>query len=269
MPKIHINDVDLYYQSAGAGEPVFFLHGLGGCSSDWDLQIPDVAKSHRTIAMDVRGHGRSSQPPGPYSVRQFADDAIALLRSLQMEPAHVVGLSMGGMIAFEMAVDSPQSVRSLTILNSGPEMILRTLQEQQIIEARYKIVREMGMLVMAKMIAEPLFPKTEQIEVRQRFEHEIASNDPRAYLDSLSAINGWSVMDRIGNIQCPVLIVASDQDYTPLEWKRAYAAKISGARVAVLGDSRHAGNLDQPEKFNRVLLEFLGQCYGKLGPVPG
>ncbi|HWZ30489.1 MAG TPA: alpha/beta hydrolase [Bryobacteraceae bacterium] len=263
MATVRINDVDLYYESAGEGAPVLLLHGLGSSTRDWEYQIPPLAQSHRVIAMDVRGHGRSAKPPGPYSVKQFASDAVALLRALDATPAHVVGLSMGGMIAFQMAVDSPETVRSLTIINSGPAMILRTVSQKLLIQSRYAVVRIFGMRALARMVAGPLFPQPEQAELRKKFEDRVAENDPKAYLASLSAINGWSVAERIGNISCPVLIVASDHDYTPVAWKRAYAAQIPGARVAVLEDSRHAGPLDQPDQFNRVVLEFLGAAVPK------
>jgi 3-oxoadipate enol-lactonase len=269
MASVRVNGIDVYYESTGDGPAVLLLHGLGSSTEDWGYQIPALAGSHRVIVMDVRGHGRSSKPAGPYSVKQFAEDAVGVLRALDAAPAHVVGLSMGGMIAFQMALDSSSAVRSLTIVNSGPAMIMRTLRQKILIQSRYAIVKIFGMRKLARMVAGPLFPKPEQAGLLKKFEDHVAANDPRAYLDSLSAINGWSVAERIGKIACPVLIVASDHDYTPVEWKRAYAAQIPGARVAVLQDSRHAGTLDQPEQFNRILLEFLEHMGGgPPGPRP-
>lgn len=257
MPTIPIHGIDLFYESTGEGEPVLLLHGLGSSTLDWDRQIPEFSKSHRVIAMDVRGHGRSGKPEGPYTMKQFAADATALLAALDAAPAHVVGLSMGGMIAFQMAVDAPQAVRSLTIVNSGPEMNPLTPEQRAGFDARYSLVRTQGMAALAKLIAAPLFPKPEQGALRQRFEDEVAANDPDAYLASLGAIDGWSVADRIGGIRCPVLVISSDQDYTPVEWKRYYASQIPDARVAVLEDSRHVAPLDQAERFNRAVTEFL------------
>jgi 3-oxoadipate enol-lactonase len=257
MPQIRVNGVDLYYETAGEGPPVLFLHGLGSSIRDWENQIPEFGRSYRVIALDMRGHGRSSKPAGPYSVAQFAADAIELLRTLHATPSHIVGLSMGGMIAFQMAVDSPAAVRSLVIANSGPAMILRTLRERLLIRSRFAVVNLLGMRALAKMVATPLFPKPEQAGMRATFTNRLAENDPTAYLEALRAIIGWSVADRIGQIRCPVLFVASDQDYTPIEWKRQYASKIAGARVEVLEDSRHMGPVDQAVQFNRKVLEFL------------
>jgi 3-oxoadipate enol-lactonase len=257
VPTIRVNDIDLYYETAGEGPPVLLIHGLGSSTRDWEYQVGELARGYRVIAFDVRGHGRSDKPPGPYSVAQFAGDAVALLRALEAAPAHVVGLSMGGMIAFQMAVDAPQAVRSLTIVNSGPAMILRTFAQRAMIRVRFAVVRVWGMRALGRMIAQPLFPRPEQEKLRRRFMDSIAANDPRAYLDSLRALIGWSVEERIGGISCPVLIVSSDQDYTPVDWKRQYAARIPGARVVVVKNSRHVTPMDQPAELNRLVGEFL------------
>jgi len=257
MPAVHLNGIEVFYEDVGRGQPILLLHGLGSSTRDWEYQVPDLAQPYRVISMDVRGHGRSGRPPGPYSVAQFAQDAVSLLRTLDAAPAHVVGLSMGGMIAFQMAVDNPEAVRSLTIINSGPAMILQGAQKATI-ALRFAIVRLFGMKVMGGMIARKVLPQPDQTELQRKMIARMAENDPRAYLDAVRAINGWSVEARIGGIRCPVLIVASDQDYTPVAWKRQYAAKIPGARVEILKDSRHVAPFDQPQQLNRMLLQFLG-----------
>jgi 3-oxoadipate enol-lactonase len=259
VPTFRANDVELYYETEGEGPPVLLLHGLGSSARDWDQQIPELARSYRVIALDVRGHGRSSKPPGPYSVSQFAQDATSLLCRLNAAPAHIVGLSMGGMIAFQMAVDSPQVVRSLVIINSGPSMIFRKWSQRLFIRSRFAIVRLFGMRTLGKMVAQPVFPDPGQQALRDRFQEAIAANDPRAYLASLRALIGWSVEERICRIQCPVLVISSDQDYTPVDFKRAYAAKIPGAAIAVIQNSRHVAPLDQPAELNRQLLDFLAR----------
>lgn len=260
MPVIGVDATDLYYEEAGSGPPVLLIHGLGSSTRDWEYQVPALAQEYRVITFDVRGHGRSGKPPGPYGVPLFARDAVALLRALNAAPAHVVGLSMGGMIAFQMAVDAPECVNSLVIANSGPSMILQKLSQRAMIRFRFAVVRLFGMKALGRMVATPVFPKPGQEALRRRFIDRLASNDPRCYLDSLRGIIGWSVAGRTADISCPVLVIASDQDYTPVQWKREYAAAIPGAEVAVLEDSRHVAPLDQPDRFNRAVLEFLAKC---------
>ena len=105
MPTIHINDIDMYYESRGEGESLLLIHGLGSSTRNWELQVRYFANRYQVITCDVRGHGRTSKPPGPYSIRGFAEDVSGLLQALGIPAAHVVGISMGGMIAVAKAID--------------------------------------------------------------------------------------------------------------------------------------------------------------------
>src|SRR5215218_7951709 len=130
MPMITLNGLDVFYETRGSGDPVLLVHGLGSSTEDWEPQVDALAREFTVVAYDVRGHGRTGKPGGRYTVSQFADDAAALIAALGLGPVHVIGLSMGGMIAFQLAADHPALVRSLVIVNSGPEMVLRTLREK-------------------------------------------------------------------------------------------------------------------------------------------
>ena len=261
MPRrtIRVNDVDLAYDIAGQGEPVLLIHGLGSGRHDWDTQMAELSTRYRVITYDVRGHGDSGKPRGPYSMVQLAEDAAALIRELALPPVHVVGLSLGGMIAFQLAVDDPELVRSLTIINSGPEVIPRTFRERLTLGTRLVLTRLLGPARLAKLLARRLFPKPEQDMLRRAFIQRMAQNDRRAYLATTRAILGWSVSDRIGQIACPVLVVAAERDYTPIAYKRAYLAKLRKARLEVIMDSGHATPWDQPRALNARLLAFLAE----------
>jgi 3-oxoadipate enol-lactonase len=258
MPKVQVADGEIHYEEVGAGEPMLLLHGLGSCLEDWELQIPVFAREHRVISMDLRGHGTSLKPSGPYSMAQLARDARAVLEATRTGPVHVVGLSLGGMVAFQLAVDAPELVRSLVIVNSAPEVIARTLNERLMLLTRRVLFAVLGLKGLAGRIAQMNFPRPDQADLRQKLVDRLVANDPVAYAATMKAIVGWSVADRIGNIRCPTLIISADHDYTPVSHKEAYAAKIPGARVAVIANSRHVSPIDQPEELNRLVLEFLG-----------
>lgn len=262
MATFHSNGVDLYYESCGAGEPLLLLHGLGSSTRDWEMQVGQFTQHYRVIACDMRGHGRSSKPPGPYSMRTFAQDTAALLTALGTVPAHVVGLSMGGMIAFELALHFPEILKSLTVVNSYPEMRVETPAEYFQMWQRFLILDLLGMRKMGEVLSKRLFIKPGQAELRRMFVERWAENDKQAYKASLRAILGWDVEGRLGEIRCPVLVIASDGDYMPLEDKRNYVAKIPNARLAVIEDARHAVTVEKPEQFNRVLDEFLSSLHG-------
>ena len=119
----------IYYEDVGRGEPLILIHGLGSSTQDWEYQIPELQKYFRVIAIDVRGHGRSGKPVETYSIQTFANDIKALIKHLELDKPHIVGISMGGMIAFQLAVDHPELLGSLTIVNSAPEVKAHNLKQ--------------------------------------------------------------------------------------------------------------------------------------------
>jgi len=258
MPKLHVAGIDLYCEVAGTGEALLLIHGLGGSSRDWELQIPDFSARYKVIAVDLRGHGRSDKPAGLYSIPLFAADTVGLMRELNISPAHVVGLSLGGMVAFQMAVSWPDCVSSLVIVNAGPAFTIRSWRERFMLLQRQMVVRLLGMKGIGRYLGRRLFPKPEQERLRARLLERFAQNDPRAYRAALRAMtSGWTVEDKLEEIRCPTLVIAADGDYTPVAWKAAYVAKLSAGQLRVIQDSRHATPVDQPEKFNKAVLTFI------------
>ena len=257
MPILHLDDVDLYYELVGEGQPVLFIHGLGSSSRDWEKQIEFFASRYRLITVDIRGHGNSSKPPGPYSMLLFAQDVVALLETLGVGPVHVVGISMGGLIGFQMAVSWPEKVKSLVVVNCGPELVVRNFKDRVQVWQRLLIVRLLGMRKMGEVLGHRLFPEPEQEELREMLVERWAENDKRAYYKAMRALVGWSVADHIGRLRCPTLVIASDQDYTPVAAKQEYVARMPRAKLVVIGNARHAVTVERPEEFNAALDEFL------------
>jgi len=257
MPKIQSNGINLYYEIHGEGQPLLFIHGLGSSVRDWEFQVTEFSKSYKVVTLDLRGHGQSDKPAGPYSMAMFAADVTGLLRGLGIDRAHVVGLSLGGGVAFQLAVDAPSMLKSLTIVNSTPELIVRTFKDRLMVWQRIAIVKLLGMKKMGEVLSKRLFIKPEQEDIRKIFVERWAENDQRAYLNAMRALVGWSVAARIGSIRCPTLVIAADGDYSPLSAKEAYAAQIPGARLVVIPDSRHATPVEHPQEFNLALQKFL------------
>lgn len=257
MARIEVNGIGIEYDIHGTGPALLLIHGLGSCKEDWEAQREPFAQGYRVISFDMRGHGASDKPAGHYSIAQFAADAAGLLRALGIDTAHVVGISLGGAVAFQLALDHPELVKTLTIVNSGPDATVRTFKEKLAVWMRRYVVRRKGMAKLASLIGPHLFPRPEHRAVRERFIERTARNDPLAYLQAFDALIGWNVAERVGAIACPVLAIAADQDYTPLSMKEAYVARIPGARLAVVADARHALPMEKPEQFNTVLKNFL------------
>lgn len=250
-------NLSLYYEIHGSGQPVLLIHGLGSSGLDWENQIPALSPHYQVITVDVRGHGRSAKPPGPYSIPMFTQDILELIQHLQIEALHLVGLSMGGMISFQMMVDKPEIVKSAVILNSGPALKVRTFKERMAVWTRKFLMRALGLSTLAKVLSKRLFPEPDQQPLRDLLVSRWVTNDPKAYYQAFLALIGWGVEDRIGQIRCPVLVLTADMDYTPVSFKEAYAAQMPNAKVQVLKNSRHASTFDQPEQVNQALLAFL------------
>ena len=257
MPYFTHQDCQLHYEEYGQGEPLLLVHGLGSSIRDWEYQIPVLSQHYRVIALDVRGHGQSDKPRQRYRIATFAADVAALIEHLGLSQVHLIGISMGGMIGFQLGVDRPELLQSLTIVNSGPEVKPHSLRDCVEIGKRWLLSRLLSLDTIAKALGKLLFPKPEQADLRRKIEQRWPENDKRAYLASLDAIIGWGVRERLARISCPTLVITADRDYTPVSLKEAYVRELPDARLVVIEDSRHATPLDQPERFNQTLLEFI------------
>lgn len=250
-------DCTLHYEEYGHGAPLVLIHGLGSSTCDWEKQIPVLCAHYRLIVMDVRGHGRSDKPAQRYSIEGFSADLLALIEHLGLGPVHLVGWSMGGMIGFQLAVDEPAWVKSLCIVNSAPQVKVRSPDDYWQWFKRWSLMRILSLETIGKALGAKLFPKPEQTALRLEMARRWAKNDKRAYLASFDAIVGWGVQERLSQVACPTLVICADHDYTPVAQKEAYVQLLPDARLVVIADSRHATPLDQPERFNQTLLQFL------------
>jgi 3-oxoadipate enol-lactonase len=257
MPEAFVNGITLHYTDDGEGDVVLLIHGLGSSSADWELQLPVLTSRYRVIAVDLRGHGESSKPAGPYSLAMFAGDAAALIEALDIGPCHVVGLSLGGMTTLELAATRPELVKSGVVVNSGPDFIPRTLKERAMVWQRLTLVRTVGLSKLGRIVADRTLPDEDQAELRERVAAVLADNDKAAYVASMKAIVGWSVVDRLGQITSPMLIVASELDYTPVASKQPIVDSALDARLVVVSGARHLLPVEKPDEFNEILTTFL------------
>jgi 3-oxoadipate enol-lactonase len=263
MPSIEVNRTGIHYESLGQGEPLLFIHGLGSSIRDWQYQIGHFSGRYRVIALDLRGHGRSDKPPGPYISELFASDFAEVLRLLGVGPAHVVGLSLGGFIACQLAVDHGDLVRSLVVVNSVPDLPRDTLRDRFRIATalmlRQLIARFFGMRALGRFLGKKLFPRADQEELRQTFIERWAENDRHAYLSSLATVSEWNLEHRVGDISCPTCLISGEHDFFPLALKEDFVRKMSNARLVVIRDSGHFTPLDEPDRFNESVVEFLAE----------
>jgi len=238
-------------------QPVLLLHGLGSSGEDWLLQEEAFTQDYPVITVDLRGHGLSSIGPGWPTIANYAEDAVKLIDILALGPAHVLGLSLGGMVALQLALDWPDRIISLTIVNACARM---RVEGRGSIRALGRIL----LLAMGRMdwlgawIAAGLFPDPAQSEWRQAAAQRIAGNRRGSYMKALSAVARFDTVPRLGELRVPTFIIAGDRDTTiRLESKQLLVDRITGARMARIPESGHATPYDASERFNQLVLEFL------------
>jgi pimeloyl-ACP methyl ester carboxylesterase len=262
MPFLHLPDLDLYYETAGAGPRLVLLHGLGSSADDWALQLPEFAARYTVITVDLRGHGRSLPRAGAraLTVAQMADDVAALLAELGGPPAYVVGLSLGGCTAQLLAARHPGTVRALVLCNTFARLRPAGLRGAAQLARRAWLFVTAPMPVVAEYVAAGLFPKPEHHALKTEAALRIGRNPKGPYLAAMRAVVAFDSRAVLAGIRCPTLVLAGDSDLTvPMAAGRALARAIPGASFAVIADSGHASPYDQTEAFNRAVLDFLAK----------
>ncbi len=261
MPYTTVNDISIYYEIQGTRQPIVFIHGLGSSTRDWENEVNYFAKNYQVITIDLRGHGKSEKPNHHYSVPLFSTDIAQFIQTVINTPVHLVGHSLGGMIAFQLAIDHPELLKSLCIINSGPSVIFPSLISKLRFLMRLISVRIFGMHQISHALAKMLFPNPQQITLKNQFIQRWMENDPHGYLNSLHAFHDWDVTAKLSTIKCPTLILASDHDYTPVTYKQFYTRLIPNAELTVIVNSFHMANLDQPDAVNKALENFLNKYF--------
>lgn len=259
MSQIEVNLTSIHYEATGEGQPLLLIHGLGSSTRDWERQVEHFAETYRVITVDLRGHGKSDKPKGSYSIQQFSDDVAALINQIDLAPVSVVGISLGGMVAFQLAADHPELIDRLVVVNALPDNKL--LQEARgQIWMRKLIVRFLGLERMGKVLGARLFPGEDMEEQRALMAERWAENDKKAYQKSFQAAVDWpGVTEQLTDFDRPALMISSEHDYVGLEQKQPYLDALPDIGHEVIEDARHAVPMERPDRFNQVLKDFLAE----------
>lgn len=274
MPRTNVGNIELYYEDHGSGDPLLLIMGLGADANGWMFQTPELAKHYRTVVFDNRGVGRSDKPAGPYTTAQMADDAAQLLDRLDIERAHVCGISMGGMISQEFALRHPKRLRSLVLGCTYAKPDAGVLQNQTLsasrlggaIDAEGNIDIDLSQLdpMMFFQTLLPLtfnqsFIETDLARVMQLFACALEHGfDLNAILAQVQATARHDTTTRLSEIKAPTLVITGDADLLiPSSNSDYLAEKIPAARLVKIPGGSHAFNIETPDVFNRTVLDFL------------
>jgi len=252
MPSLDRDGVSLHYEVHGAGPPILLTHGFAASSRMWRGQVDALANEHQLILWDMRGHGLSDYPTDPkaYSEKATVADMAAILDAVGAERAIIGGMSLGGYMSHAFHALFPERTRALLIVDTGPGY-----RSEAAREAWNETARERGDRLDAEGLAAL---ETAGIEARTAGHSSAAglAHAARGMLTQRTA----TVIDSLPRIRVPSIVVVGADDAPYLAASSYMASKIPGARHVVVPGAGHAANIDQPELFNRALLDFLGEA---------
>ncbi len=241
---------------------VCLVHSLAADMTMWAEQVPALLEAgFGVLRVDLRGHGGSTAPPGPYRMQELGDDLAFVLRRLELGPVHYVGLSLGGMSGQALALDHPGLLRSITICDALPESLPNAAE---IWGPRIDAVRAAGSCApLAQATIErwltPEFRATKPWRWEEILE-TIAATDAEGYAGCAEAISRFSHVARLPDLGMPALILCGEDDHAvpPSEGERIAKLVPDGRFVAIPG-ARHLPNVEKPDAFNHILLEWLAR----------
>ncbi|OGP87239.1 MAG: hypothetical protein A2Y95_04745 [Deltaproteobacteria bacterium RBG_13_65_10] len=262
MPIAHVNDIDIAYELGGAGDPLLMIMGFTGSRYHWVGFDNRMKLDFLTITFDNRGVGKTSAPPGPYSVRQMAADAIGLLDAIGIDRAHVFGVSMGGMIAQEIALGHPERVRTLVLGCThfgGSEQILplpHVFQKIAVLEGKSteQAVRDILSVNLTPEFMKK-WPEVVEDLVRYGLENRMKRH---AFAAQVAVVSTHDTASRLGEVGAPTFVISGDQDeLIPPQNSIEIAGRIPQAQITFLPGAGHMFWVEQPEEAEFQIKRFI------------
>jgi 3-oxoadipate enol-lactonase len=262
LPPIQLRhdlpDINMVRTGPRGGAPVVLLHALGLDLTYWDFQFAALGTTHDVVAFDMPGHGLSGGLPHPPGFDEMATILGAVLDHVGAGPAHLVGISAGGMIAQTFALRRPDLVRSLSLvatLCTFPDGVRAMLRE------RARVAREQGMRAIAPLSLERWFPaafRAARPDLMDRATKTLLRQDPEFHASMWDMVASLDLEARLPSVSCPTMVIAGAEDVNaPIAAARQIAGLIPGAELHEMAEAGHFPPFERPEAFNRLLIDFL------------
>ena len=257
MPSINANGIDIYYEKHGRGPEMLLIHGLGNDSREWGPLIGELEHELTLISYDMRGSGRSDKPKGPYTMEGMARDAAGLLEAVARPPVDVLGFSMGGCVAMQLALDRPELVRRLVLVSTLPSW-----------RGPYPPCEALNRLFHRTDVCEELLVEVYEVAFGKSYRKRAPAKDYVAermndefpqtvdsYLGQLAALESFDVRERVDSISAVTLIVAGDDDHVvPLNNSRWLHDKINNSRLEIIKGAGHMIPFEMPRELATLVL---------------
>ena len=263
MPTTEANGQTIYYEDHGEGEPLLLVPGLAMDTLAWALQVPPFSARHRTVLFDNRDVGQSSMAQARYDIADMAQDALALADALELDSFHLLGVSMGGAIAQEMALAVPERIRTLTLVVTfaAGGRWARTLSDLWSARVQRMSREERIDELMLLCLSEEFYENAEGVAWLRGMMLQNPHPQPAdAFARQLDAASHHDAKDRLGTLDMPTHVIGAEYDILVPVWKsRQLAELIPGARLTVLEACPHGLNVERAEEFNRAVLDFIAE----------
>ncbi len=262
MATANVNGIEIYYESHGSGEPLLLIMGLGANATGWYAQAPALSEQYRVIAFDNRGAGRSDKPNEPYSMPQLAEDAIGVLDTLGIGSAHVFGMSLGGMIAQELALRNPERVRTLILgatMCGGPRATFAGPQlVQQFIGLAGLPLAQAVEKGLSLLYSDDFIEKNKQRLIERALSVAHLTPPVHGLQRQFMAVVGFNTYERLAVLRVPALVLTGTADKViPCANSRVLAEAIAGARLTEFDGAGHGFLVERAEEVNAAILDFL------------
>ena len=262
MPMIKVNDIQMYYEIQGEGFPLLLIMGLKRNTEWWYRQIPHLSRHFRVIAFDNRGAGRSDKPASDYSIPMFANDTAGLMDALRIRKAHVLGISMGGYIAQELAISRSDLVQGLVLgctSSGGRKAVLMSDETRTAYVANKGLTHEQILRKDMHIYFSNEFIAKEPKQIEQFTQISMRHvQPPDAFLRQFNACLGHDTVDRLGDISAPTLIMAGNDDHlVPTQNALILKELMPEAGLHLYPGKRHCFFMEEHKKFNREVTEFF------------
>lgn len=264
--KAKIKDFEMYYEDTGKGPALVLIHGMSGDSTEWAHIIPELSKEVRCIAVDLRGHGKSEKPDQPYTQNLFAEDTATLLDTLKIDKAYICGASMGGFVALKMALNYPEKVEGLILIDTAARMPAKSIE----VAGKWgKIFVEKGLEAYIeaeiKDIFHPMFARRHKNEI-EAFADSMRTRDSSTVVRIQQGyMQSPPIMEKeIKNIKVPTLIIHGREDeVVPAEEAEFMHNQIRNSQIAIIPFSGHGALLERKDFFIDLILYFIAESESK------
>jgi pimeloyl-ACP methyl ester carboxylesterase len=264
MAIAEVNGQQLYYEVHGEGEPLLCVHGLACDTLAWIPQVQAFSSAHRTVIFDNRDVGQSSMAEGHYEIADMARDALALADQLEIDSFHLVGISMGGAIAQEIACMAHDRVRTLTLAVTFPAGSTYACRLAEVWGKRLEQIsfeQHVDELMLLNH-SEEFFENADMVEfIRTAMLNNPHRQSPEAFGRQIAACGRHDTRDRLAGLTMPTHVIGGEWDILVPVWKaRELAERIPGAKLTVLERAPHGLSLERAEEFNAAVLAFIREA---------